>query len=381
MKKILAALAVGTSAVAAAIYLSGYGYIFKAAALNLKKGAVTPSIDDEEKFPSRPVPNLKAEPWKKDSSYNSSILSEDILQELKKTRASSLLVVKDGKLLQEQYWKDHDSSSLMNSFSMAKGILSVLVGCAIDDGYIKSEDQLISTLFPHYAENFYGKHLTFKHLMTMQAGFDWIEEYRHPFAENSKQYFVEDLAEQAFDIDFIEMPGTRYEYQSVAAQLLGLALRKAVNQDLAAYLSEKIWKPLGMEFPAKWSTDEKGVEKAFCCIHATARDFAKLGQLIMQNGRWKDRQLISKDYCKRMLTPTSQNDAFCFTVWADDENEIKSRFFYGFLGQFIIMIPEQNMVIVKTGFYNRLEVDKKKRPLQVRLLIDSLCRIKQPATV
>ncbi|WP_294296595.1 serine hydrolase [uncultured Chryseobacterium sp.] len=381
MKKILAALAVGTSAVAAAIYLSGYGYIFKAAALNLKKGAVTPSIDDEEKFPSRPVPNLKAEPWKKDSSYNSSILSEDILQELKKTRASSLLVVKDGKLLQEQYWKDHDSSSLMNSFSMAKGILSVLVGCAIDDGYIKSEDQLISTLFPQYAENFYGKHLTFKHLMTMQAGFDWIEEYRHPFAENSKQYFVEDLAEQAFDIDFIEMPGTRYEYQSVAAQLLGLALRKAVNQDLAAYLSEKIWKPLGMEFPAKWSTDEKGVEKAFCCIHATARDFAKLGQLIMQNGRWKDRQLISKDYCKRMLTPTSQNDAFCFTVWADDENEIKSRFFYGFLGQFIIMIPEQNMVIVKTGFYNRLEVDKKKRPLQVRLLIDSLCRIKQTATV
>ncbi len=381
MRKILTAFALGASAAAAVIYLAGYGYIFKAAALNLKKGAVTPSIDDEEKFPSRPVPNLKAEPWEKDPQYNSSTLSEEILNELKKTRASSLLVVKNGKLLHEQYWKDHDFSSLMNSFSMAKGVLSILVGCAIDDGYLESEDQLVSTLFPKYAESFYGKHLTVRHLMTMQAGFDWIEEYRHPFAENSKQYFVEDLAGQAFNIDFIEMPGTRYEYQSVAAQLLGLVLRKAVHQDLATYLSEKIWKPLDMEFPAKWSTDEKGVEKAFCCIHATARDFARLGQLIMQNGRWKGKQLISKDYCQRMLTPTPENDAFCFTVWADDENEIKSRFFYGFLGQFIIMIPEQNMVIVKTGFYNRLEVDKKMRPLQVRSLINSLCRIRQPATV
>lgn len=381
MRKILTAFALGTSAAAAIVYLAGYGYIFKAAALNLKKGAVTPSIDDEEKFPSRPVLNLKAEPWEKDPLYNSSILPENILNELKKTRASSFLVAQEGKLLYEHYWKDHDSSSLMNSFSMAKGILSILVGCAIDDGYLESEDQLISTLYPKYAESFYGKHLTFRHLMTMQAGFDWIEEYRHPFAENSKQYFVEDLAEQVFDIDFVEMPGTRYEYQSVAAQLLGLALRKAISQDLTAYLSEKIWKPLNMEFPAKWSTDEKGVEKAFCCIHATARDFAKLGQLIMQNGRWKNEQLISEDYCTRMLTPTSENDAFCFTVWADDENEIKCRFFYGFLGQFIIMIPEHKMVIVKTGFYNRLDVDEKKRPLQVKLFTDAFCKTKKAVTV
>ena len=222
MKKIVTVLAAGTSVIAAAIYLSGYGYIFKAAALNLKKGPITPSVDDEEKFPSRPVPNLQAKPWKKHPLYNSNTLSANLLKELKKTRTSSLLIVRQGKLLHEEYWKDHDSTSLMNSFSMAKGILSVLVGCAIDDGYLKSEDQLISTIFPKYAENFYGKHLTFRHLMTMQAGLDWVEEYRHPFAENSKQYFVEDLAEQAFDIDFIEMPGTRYEYQSVAAQLLGL---------------------------------------------------------------------------------------------------------------------------------------------------------------
>ena len=375
MKKTLTAIIAGTSAIIAGIYLSRYGFIFKAFAMNVKKGPITPSSDDAEKFSSRSIPNLHPEPWQKDKDYNTTVLSERLVKELKKTRASSLTVIRNNKLLYENYWKDHDASSLMNSFSMAKGILSILVGCAIDDGYLESENQLISSVFPHYKNNRYGKHLTFAHLMTMQTGLDWKEEYHHPFSENSKQYFVEDLAQQAFEVEFKEMPGCNYEYQSVAAQLLGLALRKVIRKDLATYLSEKIWKPLGMEFPAKWSIDEKGVEKAFCCIHATPRDFARIGQLIMQNGNWKGRQLINEDYCQRMLTPTKANDAFCFTVWADDEHQLKYRFFYGFLGQFIIMIPEKQMVIVKTGFYNRLDVDEKKRPLQVKLFAEEFARM------
>ncbi|MBW7674325.1 serine hydrolase domain-containing protein [Chryseobacterium chendengshani] len=375
MKKLISTLIAGTAATAAVIYFSGYGYIFKALAINLKKGPFTPSTDDEEKFPSREVPNLHPQPWEKDASYNSIILNENILKDLTKTRASSLVIIRDNKLLYEQYWKDHDASSLMNSFSMAKGILAILVGCAIDDGYLKSEDQLVSSVFPVYKNSHFGKFLTIRHLMMMQAGLDWKEEYHHPFAPNSKQYFVDDLAEQAFNLEIKEMPGEKYEYQSAAAQLLGLVLKKVIGRELSTYLSEKIWQPLGMELSAKWSTDEKGMEKAFCCIHATPRDFAKIGQLIMQNGIWQERQLISKEYCQRLLAPTELNDAFCYTIWADDESDIKYRFFYGFLGQFIIMIPEKKMVVVKTGFYNRLDVDKKQRPLQVKLLIDELCKI------
>lgn len=246
-----------------------------------------------------------------------------------------------------------------------------MIGFAIDDGLLGSENQLISSIFPQYKDSEFGKHLTFRHLMTMQGGFDWNEEYRHPFAENSKQYFVKDLEKQTFETEIIRMPGTKYEYQSVSAQLLGLALRKITGKNLALYLSEKLWIPLGMEFSAKWSTDEKQTEKAFCCIHATARDLAKIGQLILQKGKWNGKQILSAQYCKKMLTPTQQNDAFCYTIWANDD-KYSTRFFYGFLGQFIIIIPEKNMVIVKTGFYNKLEVDKKKRPLQVQILIDEL---------
>lgn len=375
MKKVWAAFLVGTSAAVAAIYLSGNEYIFKAIAINLKKGSLTPSIDDEEKFPSIVINNSYLKCWEKDNTYNTRYLSDRILKDLKKTRCSSLLVISNDKLVHEQYWKNHTFSSLMNSFSMAKGILSILVGFAIDDGYLQSEDQLISTIFPSYKKSSFGQFLTFQHLMTMQGGFDWEEEYRHPFAENSKQYFIDDLAEQVFNVSFKEMPGEKYEYQSVSAQLLGLALRKAVGQNLATYLSEKLWKPLGMEYPAKWSTDEKGIEKAFCCIHASARDFAKIGQFIMQEGSWQGQQLLNKDFCKKLVTPTTENNAFCFNIWADDDNEIKYRFFYGFLGQFIIMIPDKKMVIVKTGLYNRLEVDKKLRPVQVKLLVNELAKL------
>lgn len=374
MKKVWAAFIVGTLAAVAAVYLSGYQYVFKAVALNLKKGPLTPSTDDEEKFPSLPVDNSNPINWEKDIAYNSFSLSDKILKDLEKTRTSSLLVVRDNKLVYEQYWKEHNSSSLMNSFSMAKGILSVMVGFAIDDGYLESEDQLISTVFPAYKQSKFGRFLSFRHLMTMQAGFDWDEEYHHPFAENSKQYFTDDLADQAFRIGFKELPGKTYEYQSISAQLLGLALRKVTGQTLASYLSEKLWKPLGMEYPAKWSTDEKGVEKAFCCIHAAAGDFAKLGQFLLQEGKWNGKQLLNSEFCKKLLMPTKENDAFCFNIWADDDSVVKHRFFYGFLGQFIIMIPEKKMVIVKTGLYNRLEVDKKLRPVQVKLLIDEFSK-------
>ncbi|KQT18155.1 hypothetical protein ASG31_05325 [Chryseobacterium sp. Leaf404] len=376
MKKFWTAFLVGSS-VSAAIYISGFGYIFKAIGKNLKKGPITPSTDDEEKFPSHIIQNYHCDLWDKDAEYNQKTLPENILQELKKTRTSSLVIIRDHQLIFEQYWKNHSQDSLLNSFSMAKGILSMITGFAIEDGKLDSEDQLISTIFPQYADSDFGKFLTVKHLMMMQAGFDWEEEYRHPFAENSKQYFIDDLASQTLNVDLKEMPGTRYEYQSVAAQLLGLVLRKVIGCDLSSYLSEKLWKPLGMEYPAKWSTDENNTEKAFCCIHATARDFAKIGQLVMDEGFWKEKQILSKEFCRKLISPSAQNPAFAYNVWANRDHTVPHYFFYGFLGQFIIMIPEKKLIIVKTGLYNRLEVDKNKRPQQVKFLVDELSTLFQ----
>lgn len=375
MKKAVKSIILTSAAIIGMVYLRRYSYILKAIKINLNGGPLTPSNDDEENFPSKKISNSNPLIWKKHSQYNSKQISETLAEELKKTRASSLVVIKERQIIHEQYWKKHTQLSLINSFSMTKGFLSLLTGFAIQDGFIDSENQLISTVFPQYKNCQYGKNLTFKHLMTMQAGFDWNEEYRHPFAENSKQYFIDDLEKQVFETKLKNMPGEKYEYQSISAQLLGMALTQVTGKSLSQYMSEKIWKPLGMELSGKWSMDEKGNEKGFCCVHGTTRDFAKIGQFILQKGMWEGKQLLNKEYFEKMLTPTEENDAFCYTIWAGDDSQIEYRFFYGFLGQFIIIIPDQNMVIVKTGFYNKLEVDEKKRPLQVKILIDELLRI------
>ena len=370
--KILAGFGAGILGSAATLWATGNGFLLKAVLMNLKKGAFTPSIDDVDRFPCNPVYSDVPEPWEKAETYNSVELPESVSKELQKSRASVLLVVKDGKLHYEKYWRNHHEQSLMNSFSMAKGILALLVGTCIDDGSIKSEDQLFSEFYPRYKTLEFGKELTLKHLMTMQAGLDWEEEYRHPFAPNSRQYFLDDMGEQVFERDFLQKPGVKYEYQSAAPQLLGFAVRRACGKTLSELLTEKIWSKIGMECDAKWSTDEDGMEKTFCCIHATARDFAKIGQLLLNRGKWNGKTIINSDYVNKMLKPTDQNKAFCYTVWANDDASVKYRFLYGFLGQFIIMIPEKNMVLVKMGHYNRLEVDHLLRPLQVQTFAEEL---------
>ncbi|MFC3158054.1 hypothetical protein ACFOEQ_05680 [Chryseobacterium arachidis] len=150
MKKKATVFLGSISAVIGLICLSGYGYLFKALVINLKKGPLTPSTDDVEKFPSHIVKNANPKQWKKSLRYNKLPLTENIIQELKKTRASSLLIIHNSKLVHEQYWKDKNPYSLTNSFSMAKAILSILVGFAIDDGYLESENQLVSDFLPEY---------------------------------------------------------------------------------------------------------------------------------------------------------------------------------------------------------------------------------------
>lgn len=375
MNKYIKYAGIGTAAGIGLIYAFGYQFLFKAIGLNLKKGGFTPSIDDGDKFEAHQVPNGTPIPWKQHKNYNKKRLSKAIIDNLKETKAASLLIIKDGRILHEQYWNDHNQYSLMNSFSMAKAILALLVGAAIEDGKIRNENQLFSDFYPEFAEDKYGKHLRLKHLMMMQGALDWEEAYKHPFAPNSKQYYIDDLAKQVFARKLKEMPGRKYEYQSASPQLLAFALRKAIGQSLASYLSEKLWQPLGMYQSAEWSVDGQGMEKAFCCIHGTARDFAKIGLLLLQDGKFEGKQIIRAAYVRNMKKPSKPNDAFGHSVWVDDECSIKHQFLYGFLGQFIVLIPEKNMVIVKTGHDNNLPVDDKLRPLQVGLMVKELCKV------
>lgn len=376
MKRFLKNTAMVLAAVVALAYVFGYDYLFKGIAKTYLRGEKSATIDDGKLFDSRSIKTLKPEAWQLDSLYNKKPLPAIIKSNLEKTNTASLLIIKKGKLLHEEYWNDYDKNSQTNSFSMAKGITVMLLGKAIEEKKIKSLNDKYSSFYKNYGNLAFDKNLTLRHLASMEAGLDWDENYLNPFKPNAKAYYGKSLSETVFLRELKEEPGQKFEYQSGATQLLGFAIRKAVDIPLAHYLSEKFWIPLGMESNAYWSIDNNGMEKNFCCIHGISRDFAKIGELMRNNGKHNGKQLLDSTFINQMTTPTkASNETYGLGLWINYDNPIRHYYFLGLHGQYIIVIPEKEMVIVKTGMYNDITFNDKGRPDQVKFLVNEICKV------
>lgn len=316
------------------------------------------NIDDYSLFHNRTVKKGIEQPWAVSTSYNTYNLSEDQLKYFDQFKTVAYLVIKDTAILSETYWDGYGQNSISNSFSMAKSIVSLLVGCAVQDGFIKSIDEPIGNYLPEFKEGDKGK-VTIKHLLTMSSGLSWDESYSSLFSLTTKGYYGKDLPKLVLNQEAIKEPGKIFEYRSGDTQLLSLIVENASGKHLADYASERIWSKIGAENDALWCLDRKnGVEKAFCCFNSNARDFARFGQLILNNGQWNGEQIISSDYLKESFTPAdylidSESGKPCnfygYQWWMinfDGYNVIYAR---GILGQYIFAIPELNAVIVRLG--------------------------------
>jgi len=360
------------------MYLLGYAYIFNGISKTYLRGKSSANIDDGKLFSSNLIATKMPKLWEEASEYNKTELPKNIFDDLIQSNTASFLVVKNGKLIHEQYWNGYNQHSKTNSFSMAKAVTVMLLGKALEEGKIKSIDDKFSDYFEEFKNKEFGDQLTLKNLAQMEAGLNWDEDYKNPFLPNAKAYYGKSLIDATFSRKFKENPGQRFEYQSGSTQLLGFAVRKAIGQPLASYLSEKFWIPLGMEQHAEWSTDESGMEKTYCCIHSNTRDFAKLGQLFLDDGKAEDQQILNLDFINQMRTPTKKSeDIYGMGFWINNDNPIKHYYFLGLQGQYIIMIPEHNMVIVRTGSYNNLPKTDRGRPDQVKFLVNETVQLFQ----
>jgi CubicO group peptidase (beta-lactamase class C family) len=356
-------------------YAFGYDYLFKGVAKTYLRGETSATIDDGKLFTSNVIEAKNPKPWQKDSLYNKQKLAKNILQDLEKSNTSSLIIIKNGKLLHEEYWNGANAKTKSNSFSMAKTITVLLLGKAIEDKKIENLNEKYSDFYDNYAKVPFGNKLTMRDLAAMEAGLDWNENYSNPFSPNARAYYGNSLAEAVFLRGFKEEPGKKFEYQSGATQLLGFAIRKAVNEPLSTYLSKKIWTPIGMEQNADWSTDENNMEKTFCCIHSSSRDFAKLGQLFLDDGKVDSLQIINQNFLKEMLTPnTHSENTYGLGTWLNYENPTPYYFLWGLQGQYVIVIPSKKMVIVRTGSYKDQQKNDKGRPDQVKFLVNEIMK-------
>ena len=373
IEKTLKRLLVGMAALIALAYMFGYDYLFNGIRETYLRGETGSTIDDGSYFKSHTIAKGNSIPWVKDSLYNKKPLPKTLVEDLKLSKTASFVIIKNGKLLHEQYWDGYNERSKTNSFSMAKGVTVMLLGKALEEKKILSLSQKYSDFFGNYANVELGNHLTIGDLAKMEAGLDWTEDYKNPFLQNAKAYYGKSLEEAVFLRGFKDEPGSKFEYQSGATQLLGFALRKSMNKTLSEYASEKFWKPLGMEQNANWSTDDFKMEKTFCCIHSNARDFAKLGQLILNDGKVGDLQILNSKFIDEMRTPTSlSKGAYGMGIWINNDAANKHYYFWGLYGQYIIVIPEKNIVIVRTGTFKDQPTDEKGRPKQVAFLVNEV---------
>ena len=338
----------------ALIYAFNIEYLIKGVRTIYLTGNNTAFISDYEYFDNREIKSVNPQPWALHKKYNM-ISESDTLQKLNiDGKTKSFLVIKNDSILFEKYYDGHRKNSLSNSFSVAKSIVTSMMGRAIMEGKIKGLDQPVSDYFEQYKSGL-ASGVTVGDLAAMSSGMDWSEKYYSVINITSESYFTDDLRSVILRQKIIDKPGQSFRYSSGDTQLLGMVIEKATGLSLTDYLTEKFWKPMGAENTALWQldSDEYGMEKAYCCIASTARDFARFGKLYINKGMWGDQVILDSSFVELATKPVFEKSPYYGYGWWLYNYEGKKVFtMNGHRGQFVISFPEENIIIVRQGDYN-----------------------------
>lgn len=332
------------------LYIFNVDYLLKAVRTIYLNGHTTAFLEDYHYFDNRTIEKGVGQPWAVSKQYNS-VKPTAALETLhKKIGTVAFLVIKNDSLWSESYYDDYTKDSKSNSFSMAKSIVSASLGKAILEGKIKSLDQKVSDFFPEFNDT-YSAQLKVGDLSSMSSGLNWDESYYSPFSVTTRAYFDEDLKGVILGLKGVTTPGKSYKYLSGDTQLLAMCIEKAVGESLATYVSESFWKPMGAENEAFWQTDtEDGIVKAYCCVASNARDFARFGKLYKQNGKWNGTQILDSAFVAKSTQPRFENSPeYGYGWWLSDYKDKKIFYMRGHLGQYVIVIPEDDLIIVRLG--------------------------------
>ncbi len=355
------------------ILISGRTYLYKGIANTYLQGRSGPDIAERHIFPNRELNVRTPQPWPQHSSYGQLELKEADRDYLDSLRTASLLIFHRDSMLFERYGEGFTRDSVSNSFSVAKSIVSVLTGIALREGHIDSLGETVASYLPSFRKGRRSE-VRIRDLLSMRSGLNWEESGADPFSHNARAYYGDDLMGLIRELKVVGNPGSRFDYQSGNTLILGALLREATGMPLAEYAEKKLWQPLGAVHPAFWNLDhKKGMEKAFCCFYAIPRDLARIGKLYLQKGVRKGKKLLDSSYVERSLSPSGRKgnkSPFYGYFWWLEEYEGKEVFYArGILGQYIILVPEDDLIIVRTG---RLREEKKKgvHPLDLYRYLD-----------
>jgi CubicO group peptidase (beta-lactamase class C family) len=280
---------------------------------------------------------------------------------------TGLLIVKGDTILFEHYQYARTDRDRFLSNSMAKTVIALLVGIALEEGRIRSIDDPVEAYVPGLRGKEYGG-TTLRALLHMSSGVAFREEYD---GTDDISRMAQGLARVAaggqaavigqFDRR-VAPPLTRFKYASIETEILGLVLAAALDRPVAAYLGEKIWQRIGAEADASWGLDGGGQELAFCCLNAVLRDYGRLGRLLAHDGAWDGVQIVPRQWVldattapadKPFLAPAPGRYGYGYQVWLvpPPAGEAGRRMFVllGVHGQAIFVDPASKLVMVQTA--------------------------------
>ena len=334
------------------LYIFDYAYILKGVRVVYMTGHKSAFIDDHVYFDNAVVENGNNPlAWPRHKSYNE-ILPTEELQEINiELETVAFLIVKNDSIWFEKYAEGYGNGSQTNSFSMAKSVVSALLFKAIQDGYVKSLDQPIGDFIPEFSTGL-ASQATIGDFSSMSSGLNWTEHYTSPFSITARAYYEHDLDGLMKTLKIVDKPGQSYRYLSGNTQILAMAIEKATGKTLYNYLSESYWKPLRMTNNALWQLDseENDLVKAYCCIASNAHDFARFGQLFKDKGVFQGKQLLDARFVEIATTPKfSDAPQYGYGFWLSDHKNKEIFAMRGILGQYVIVIPEDDVIIVRLG--------------------------------
>lgn len=386
MKKVIRILFILAIFIATACLLAlftGNGHLIKAVSNTYLKGRSGPSIDEYSIFENRVVKaSKKPFIWPLSANYNSKKLTTEEFDLHEELKSVAFLVFHKDSIVHETYWDHFNDTSKTNTFSVAKSFIGLLIGAAIDEGFIKSVDQKVGDFLPEFNNGEKAK-VTIKHLLQMNSGIDFGESYGDPFGFMAKAYYGDDLYDLTVHKEVTQAPGTVWMYQGGNTLLLSFIIRKATGKTVSEYFSEKIWQPIGAKESALWNLDdENGLEKAYCCFYSNARDFGKVGRLILNNGTINEQVILSQNYFEEAIQPVNSKtlngdlvDYYGYQIWMTNYQEQKVIYARGIQGQYIVALPDEELIIVRLG-RKRYEEKVNNVPLDLLHYIDMAKRLK-----
>ncbi len=304
-------------------------------------------------------------------SWNDPIAKQErveILDELLElTATNAFIVLRDDKIVYEGYFNGKKRESIHTSFSAAKSFVSALIGVAITDGSIESVDDPVIKYIPEIAGRGLDE-MTIRDLLLMNSGIRYqynyeLPFYLHPFGDDSLTYYSTDMRKTALRVEADGTPiGKVFHYNNYHLLLEGLILERSTGMTVSEYMQEKIWKPMGAEYPASWSLDseESGFEKMESGINARAVDYARFGSIFLHNGFWNGAQILSEEWIYESTSPIQRdlghevlNDGKWYYKyhWAGLQNVDGTYDYYahGHFEQLVYVAPRKNVVIVRLG--------------------------------